>query len=68
MNKFDELLAALANASTDAEKAIIKEAYDDFRKTLTQEQFWQLVEKKNAEIGEQLKAIKAQDSKLMRSE
>lgn len=48
---FEELLEALASASTDAEKAIIKEAYDDFRKTLTKEPFGQLFEKKTPKLA-----------------
>lgn len=63
INTFDALLEAMAFASSEAEKQKHKEKFDAFRKTISTDDFWKLMDKKSAEIGAFLEAIQAQDQK-----
>lgn len=65
MSKFNELLEALANAKTEEEKLAIRAEYEEFRKTITKDEFWKLIDKKSEEIKEELNSIQAQDSILI---
>jgi hypothetical protein len=63
INTFDALLEAMAFASSEAEKQKSKAQFDEFRKTVSEDVFWKLMDKKSAEIGAFLEAIQAQDQK-----
>lgn len=63
INTFEALLEAMAFASSEAEKQKHKEKFNAFRKTISTDDFWKLIDKKSAEIGAFVDSIKEQAQK-----
>lgn len=59
MNTFENLLEAITFANSQTEKQKYKAQFEEFRTTISTDDFWKLMDKKSAEIGAFLDAIQA---------